>query len=196
MSPPPQVVLLDSNAYFRLAQSIRPLLGQTFGPPPPYSLFVLDILAKEFASSPRLQNKFEWVNQAEYRDDRRANTYEVKGTKWVAEVERAFSYFASYVKFEELSPSPEDIRALAVGYVKQIPVVSDDHDVRKVAAAHKISCLWSLDLLKLMLDTKRIDMEKVQEVVEYWEQQNDLPRRNRDDLRAQYKALFGQKCPI
>ena len=38
MSPPPRVLLLDSCSYFRLARSIHPLLAETFGPPPPYSL--------------------------------------------------------------------------------------------------------------------------------------------------------------
>jgi hypothetical protein len=80
MSSPPQVVLLDSNAYFRLAQSIHPLLRQPFGPPPPYSLFVLDVLDREFASNRRLQNKFEWVNQKEYREDRGTGKYEVNGS--------------------------------------------------------------------------------------------------------------------
>lgn len=40
MSLAPRVILLDSNAYFRLARSIHPLLAGAFGPSPPYSLFV------------------------------------------------------------------------------------------------------------------------------------------------------------
>jgi hypothetical protein len=31
MKQPPQLILLDSNAYLRLAISIHPLLGQKFG---------------------------------------------------------------------------------------------------------------------------------------------------------------------
>jgi hypothetical protein len=34
MNEPPQDVLLDSNVYFRLAQSVRPLLQQSFGASP------------------------------------------------------------------------------------------------------------------------------------------------------------------
>ena len=52
MSPAPRVVLLDSCAYFRLARSIHPLLAPTFGPPPPYSLFVLAALIFRQAALP------------------------------------------------------------------------------------------------------------------------------------------------
>ncbi|MEI7900579.1 MAG: hypothetical protein WCK89_10010 [bacterium] len=195
MSAPPQVVLLDSNAYFRLAQSIHPLLGQIFGPPPPFSLFVLEVLDREFASNRRLQNKFEWVNQKVYKEDRRRNTYEVKGSDWVAKVETAYSFFAGYVRMNKLSASPEDIRALAIGRVKQFPVVSDDRDIRDLAAMFNVTCWWSLDLLKLMQNHSRIGRGEVIQTVEYWNEQNDLPRK-KDDFRIQYKAVFGDDSPI
>jgi hypothetical protein len=47
MSTPPQVMLLDSNAYFRMARSIHPLLQETFGTSPRYSLLVLADLDDE-----------------------------------------------------------------------------------------------------------------------------------------------------
>jgi hypothetical protein len=70
MSPAPRVILLASCAYFRLARSIHPLLAGTFGPAPPYSLFVLAALYDEYLTSSRLKNKFEWVNAREYKHDR------------------------------------------------------------------------------------------------------------------------------
>jgi hypothetical protein len=68
MNEPPQDVLLDSSAYFRLATSIRPLLQQLFGCSPQYSLHVLAELDDEYATSVRLRHKFEWVTQKEYWD--------------------------------------------------------------------------------------------------------------------------------
>jgi hypothetical protein len=41
VSEQPQAVLLDSNVYFRLACSIRPLLKGSFGDAPRYTMFVL-----------------------------------------------------------------------------------------------------------------------------------------------------------
>ena len=51
MSNPGQDVLLDSNAYFRLGNSIRPLLQQSFGSSPAYSLYILAELDDEYASN-------------------------------------------------------------------------------------------------------------------------------------------------
>lgn len=54
MNEPPQDVLLDSSAYFRLAQSVRPLLQRSFGASPAYSLHVLVELDDEYRTSTRV----------------------------------------------------------------------------------------------------------------------------------------------
>lgn len=61
MNEPRQHVLLDSSTYFRLAQSIHPLLQQPFGASPADSLYVLVELDDEYRKSARLRHKFEWV---------------------------------------------------------------------------------------------------------------------------------------
>ena len=68
---PQRRFLLDTNSYFRLAKSIHPLLGTNFGPDP-CCLFVLKELDKEFEKSVRLQNKFSWVGDVQYKTDRAA----------------------------------------------------------------------------------------------------------------------------
>ncbi len=194
MSPAPRVLILDSCAYFRLARSIHPLLAGTFGPSPPFSLFVLAALDDEYLTSSRLKHKFEWVNAREHKQDRRSKTYVCRG-KVSGEVDSAFSFLAGYVKQNGLMLAPEDLKALAVGFARQIPVVSDDRDLLRVADAHAIECLSTLDLLKLMLDSGRITISKVNEVLEYLDHENDLPM-GKSDLRQRYKALFGAKCPV
>ena len=57
-------ILLDTNAYFRLAQSIHPLLKAAFGDQN-YTLYVLKELQVEYEKNPRLTNRFAWVNDAE-----------------------------------------------------------------------------------------------------------------------------------
>ena len=194
MSPAPRVILLDSCAYFRLARSIHPLLAPTFGPPPPYSLFVLAALDDEYLTSAKLKHKFEWVNAAEYKADREGKKYACRG-KNANEAETAFSYLAAYAKSNNLLLAPEDLKALAVGFARKIPVVSDDRAVRQVAEAHAIECWLTLDFLKLMLDCGRIDLTKVNEILEYWDHENDLPRRLQE-MRDHYNRLFGGECPI
>lgn len=141
MSPAPRVILLDSCVYFRLARSLHPLLAGTFGPPPPYSLFVLAALDDEYLTSSRLKNKFEWVNDKEFKQDRESKKYKCQG-KWSAEADNAFSYLAAYAKSNSLMLAPEDLKALAVGFVRNIAVVSDDRALCNVAAAHAVECVW------------------------------------------------------
>jgi hypothetical protein len=62
-------ILLDSNSYFRLAKSIHPLLFQEFGRER-YCLYVLRELQDEFDRQPRLQRKFSWVDNPEFRENR------------------------------------------------------------------------------------------------------------------------------
>jgi len=194
MSNPPRVVLLDSNAYFRLARSIRPLLAKTFGPPPPYSLFVLAELDDEYFNSSRLQHKFEWVNAPEYKTDRQTNQYSCKG-KWVKPADNAYSFLKAYANQEGLNLAPEDLKALAVGFVRKIPVVSDDGGMCQVASAHSIECWRTLDLMKRMVACGRINVAKVDEILQYLDHENDLGM-PKADIRVFYQRLFGANCPL
>lgn len=63
-------ILLDSNAYLRLANSFHPLLGEGFGKEN-YTLHLIPEFQKEFDKNPRLKNKFGWVNQPEYVENRK-----------------------------------------------------------------------------------------------------------------------------
>lgn len=194
MSPAPRVILLDSCAYFRLGQSVHPLLHGTFGPPPPFSLFVLADLDQEYLTSSRLRNKFEWVHAPEYVNDRASKRYSCRG-KGAAEADTAFSYLAGYARENDLRLAPEDIRALAVAFARTFILVSDDRGVQQTASAHGIECWTSLKLLKLMLDHGRITSEKLIQIVDFWDYQNDLPC-SKHALRKEFRALFGFDCPV
>ena len=194
MSAPPQVVLLDSNAYFRLARSIPQLLAGQFGANPSYSLFVLADLDDEYLTSARLKNKFEWVNASEHKLDRRNKRYSPKG-KWRIAADNAYSFLAAYAAENRLNVSREDLRALAVGLARAIPVCSDDLGMRTIAEAHAITCWSSLELLKCMLTAKRIDLALVVQIVEYWQSENDLPM-SKASLRTIFKNYFGVECSL
>ena len=125
MSSPPRVIVLDSNAYFRLARSIRPLLSQPFGDPPPYALKVLHDLDKEFAKSIRLVSKFHWVSDPEYCKDRISAQYLASG-KTASQVEMALSYLIYQAKEERIDLSHIDLKVLAVGRARHFPVITDD----------------------------------------------------------------------
>ena len=194
MSDQPQSVLLDSNAYLRLARSIHPLLKGSFGEDPRYTLFVLDVLDDEYSSSNRLKHKFEWVNDAEFKNDRAAKRYKILGTAR-AEADQAIKFLADFAQEKKLNVSLEDLKALAVGFVKTIPVVTDDINMTKVADAHGLECWNTIKLLKLMYSTGRIDDEKVGEILEYLQYENDLPM-PLERLRKVFREYFSKACPI
>lgn len=194
MSASSQDVLLDSNAYFRLGNSVRPLLQQSFGSSPCYSLHILAELDDEYASNIRLQHKFEWVIQAEYRTDRTARRYELRGEERTQAL-TAFSYLDAYATEQGINLSREDLKALAAGLVKRIPIVSDDRGMAMVAEANGIECWSTLKLLHVMLAGGRVDMETVTQIIEYWEYEKDLPMAL-PRLRELFQELFGEECPI
>lgn len=157
MSGVRQAVLLDSNAYFRLGSSIRPLLKPLFGSAPQYSLYVLSELDNEYSRSARLRNKFEWVNEPEYRNDRKSKLFVLVGCD-AGNAANALSILEAYAMEQEFNVSKEDVKALAVGFVKGIPVVTDDDAMTKVATAHDIACWSTIKLLRTMVTADRIDM--------------------------------------
>jgi hypothetical protein len=190
----PRVVLLDSNAYFRLAKSIHPLLAVTFGEPPPYSLFVLRVLDEEYFGSARLRTKFDWVSKPEYRTDREGKRYTPKG-RLALEVDGACSYLEGYVREQGLNLAREDLRALAVGLARGFPVVTDDGGMQQVAKVFEIE-VWSvIKLLRAMTTEHRIDVAQVDAVLKYLEYENDLPM-SKAALRKLYREYFGGDCPI
>jgi hypothetical protein len=194
MSGASQDVLLDSNAYFRLANSIRPLLAQSFGSSPQYSLFVLAELDDEYATSVRLQHKFEWVSQSEYRDDRKAKRYELRGQDRTSAL-NAFSFLSVYADDNEINLSREDLKALAVGFVKGLPVVSDDIGMTTVAEVNGIECWSTVKLLRLMQTAGRVDFDTVLQIIEYWDYEKDLPM-SVSKLRKIFREYFGCDCPV
>ena len=194
MSAPSQDVLLDSNAYFRLGNSIRPLLQQSFGSAPQYTLYVLAELDDEYATSARLKSKFNWVSESEYRTDRRARRYELRGNDRASAL-TAFSFLMAYGDEHQINLSREDLKALAVGFVKDIPVVTDDGGMTRVAEANGIECWSTIKLLRVMVISGRIEMDTVNEILEYWTYEKDLPM-PAGKLRQLFKEYFNADCPV
>jgi hypothetical protein len=117
-------VILDTNAYFRLAQSIHPLLSTAFGKQK-YTLYVLKELQVEYDKNPRLTNRFAWVNYPEYISNRSQRlTLKIKEKP---EIKRAYDFILDYVRNVHPGVSKIDVLALAHAEILAIPVVTDDY---------------------------------------------------------------------
>ena len=58
-------ILVDSNSYLRLAESIHPLLDNVFGDEE-YCLYIIAELNTELNAG-HLRTRFSWVDEDEYR---------------------------------------------------------------------------------------------------------------------------------
>ncbi len=157
-------ILLDSNAYLRLANSFHPLLHESFGKQD-YVLYVIPEFQKEFDKSPRLRNKFGWVNQPEYVGNRKRRIQISIPQKVQAQL--TYSYLWEHNISEGLGASPIDVRALAYGAVLGVPVITDDSDMTELGRVFGIEVKGLLDLLKIMYDSNRIDFQGIKTLLNY-----------------------------
>jgi hypothetical protein len=181
-------ILVDSNAYFRLAQSIHPLLNVEFGDKR-YCLYCLKELQEEYNRNPRLVNTFSWVNDPEYVKNR-AHLLKVSRQE-KSEIKRAYEFIFDYVRNVHPGVSKVDVLCLAHAEQLCIPVVTDDEEMRIVAGVYGIKTCKTLELLKLMLDCRYIDIVKVREIAAYLSYSNDKPK----DFIVDYKKLFAERPP-
>ena len=185
---PQSKILLDSNSYFRLARSIHPLLDIVFGEQQ-YCLYVLQELDDEYDKSPVLKNKFNWVNDEKYFQNRRKRLVVSNSQK--REIYLTVEHLKEYKIVCQLGISSVDIQCLAQGYVLDIPIATDDIDMLVVAEEFDISTMRTLELMALMLKCEHITMTKIREIAAYWNYIEDKPA----NFRKDFKRLFNEDPP-
>lgn len=177
---PQAKIIVDTNSYLRLAQSIDPLLLQEFGVKP-YCLYALPELNDEL-SNRKLKSKFSWTQQANYFDNRSVFPNMSRNQK--KSITETFDFLWAYVKANELYPSKVDTSYIAHGIELEIPVVTDDQNMIKLAEDHDVKAISTLSLMKLMLDSSHINLTKVKSIVNYWQATRDCPANFKSDLKS------------
>ena len=181
-------ILVDSNAYFRLAKSIHPLLGKTFGREL-YCLYIIKQLQTEYDRSPKLRNAFPWVNEAPYVSNRSHRLPVTRDEK--TEIQRSFDFINNHVRNAHPGVSKVDVLCLAHAEVLGIPVVTDDADMIEAARDFEIRGCKTLELLKLMYNCGHVNMTTIRGIAGYWKYLNDCPK----DFANDYRKLFGENPP-
>ncbi len=180
-------ILVDTNSYLRLAESIHPLLFTEFGASN-HCLYVIPELNDELSSA-HLRTRFSWVDEDDYRSNRQY--FPVVGRKQSRKVEINFEYIWEHVQTELPGPSRVDARYIAYALELDISVVTDDEDMIQLAKVFDVTIMRSLELLKLMLDSGHIDRQKIDSIVTYWRHIKDTPGR----IDKLYRQLFGANPP-
>jgi len=181
---PQRKLLLDTNAYLRLARSIHPLLFTEFGGDR-NCIYLTEEFEREFARSRRLRGKFPWVDEPEYRDNR--NVRLQIGRKQRREIKTAIDFIRDQADADALGVSTVDVSVIGHAFVLEIGAVTDDVDMRALGATFGIEIMSTLSLLKLMVDAGHIDLAKVRQIAGYWRHERDLPA----GFARDYRRLFG-----
>ncbi|MGJ7492884.1 hypothetical protein [Variovorax sp. ZT4R33] len=194
------LVLLDTNAYLRLAKRIRPLLGRPFGQKG-YVLTILPDVEDEVHASGRLRYHFPWFDadpalvQERFAKRMRLSADErelIDSTNrflydWVQlDVDR-------YLAGGGSPPGPTDCRVLAFGQVRPAIVVTDDLGMHTLAQEFGITVWHGFELLAKLRTAKVASDALVREIYEALEVNGDLTATWREARHTVLAKVFGPK---
>lgn len=191
------LVLLDTNAYLRLAKRIKPLLGIEFGQKP-YELTILKDVEDEVRKSKRLQFLYPWFDDALFVEERfakriRLSASEKATLKAATSVLRAhvLENAGAYTDRGRSPPSETDCCCLAFGQIRAAIVATDDLGMHLLAQDFDIHVWHGHELLKKVLSAKLIDSVLVREIYEALEGNGDLPNTWHAVKHTVFKKFFG-----
>lgn len=191
------LVLLDTNAYLRLAKRIKPMLGVKFGQKE-YVLTILKDVEDEVHRSARLKFQFPWFSNPELAAERFAQSIKLSRDEQAqlnaaASMLRGWvlSNIASYTSHGRSPPSSTDCRVLAFGQIRTAIVVTDDLGMHQLAKDFEIAVWHGHELLKKMLTAKAVNADLVREIFEALEANNDLPLTWRHSRHTAFSKIFG-----
>jgi hypothetical protein len=199
----PALLLVDSNVYLRLACHVP----QFFGGHPHYDLRTVAGVDDEFRSR-RLRSKFLWPSLAPYPAQRLQ--WQLKVSKAQASSIKAsrptVREFAEDLLAEAMprrqkldgsgTPlpflSPVDLSLLCHAVEFECGLLTDELPLTKVCIGLEIPTRTSMSLLRYFLDQGIVDMLKIEAVVLFWQQDDDVPNRR---WTRDYESLFGRQPP-
>jgi len=193
------LVLLDTNAYLRLAKRIKPLLGVPFGQKG-YVLTILRDVENEVHANAHLKERFPWFDDPPLQQERLAKRVRLSRDEKariaaIKSILRAhvLENAADYTILGRSPPSPTDCFCLAFGQVRPAIVATDDLGMHKLAKDFEISVFHCHEVLKKMLTAKVIDKEMVIEIYQALEINGDLPQSWVDAKHTAFRKVFGPK---
>lgn len=198
MSSAHTLVLLDTNAYLRLAKRIKPMLGVAFGQKN-YVLTILKDVETEVHRNGALKSKYPWFDGEDVAAERGAKQIRLKAEE-KAQLDAAQSVLHGWVLMNPVAyttrkrspPSSTDCRVLAFGQIRNAIVVTDDLGMHQLATDFGITVWHGHELLKKMLTAKLITNEQVKSIFEALEFNNDLTETWRTAKHATFSRLFGK----
>lgn len=191
------LVLLDTNAYLRLAKRVRPMLGVKFGHKE-YVLTVLKDVETEVHRNPTLRAKYPWFDGADLRSERLAAQVRLsKDDKDRLEAAQSLLQgwvlrnLDSYMTNGRSPPGETDCRVLAFGQIRPAIVVTDDLGMHQLASDFDIPVWHGWELLSKMRSAKVVQPELIREIYEALEVNGDLTKTWREAKHTSFIKVFG-----
>jgi hypothetical protein len=193
------LVLLDTNAYLRLAKRVRPLLGVPFGQKQ-YVVTVLEDVENEVHRSARLRLHYPWFDgDASLAAERVARRLRLSREEQ-AQLEAAARFLHQWVLQDvqrftvggRSPPSLTDCRVLALGQLRPAIVVTDDLGMHDLAREFSIGVWHGFDLLAKLRTAKSISDEQVREIYAALEANGDLTATWREAKHKVLAKVFGR----
>lgn len=192
-------ILLDTNAYLRLAKRIRPLLGVKFNPAKEYVLIVLPDVEKEVLRNQELSYRYPWFADDDHRTERRSNTvrFDADEKKQLHSdqqfmLQHSRANAGSLMQLGRDPPGPTDCYVLAVAMLRSWWVATDDEGMHQVGKNFDVKTIYCFEVLHKLLSADLINKEKVVEIYDALEANGDLPARWVDAKAKLFKAVFGK----
>ena len=192
------LVLLDTNAYLRLAKRVRPLLGKPFGQRR-YVLTVLEDVETEVHRSPRLRFRYPWFDgEASLSEERLAQRLRLSREQR-EQLDTAANFLHDWVlqdvrRFTTGGRSPPgrtDCRVLACGQVCPAVVVTDDLGMHDLANEFHVDVWHGFELLAKLRTAKVVTDDLVREIYAALEANGDLTASWREARHTVLVKVFG-----
>lgn len=192
------LVLLDTNAYLRLAKRIYPMLGVPFGQKE-YVLTILKDVEQEVHRNPTLRFKFPWFDGDVLVAERLAKQVRLSKAEQI-DINIAQSVIhgsvlsdvTRYMTHGRSPPSATDCHVLAFGQVRQSIVVTDDLGMHLLAQDFMITVWHGYELLAKMLTAQKVTKEDVRAIIEALEANGDLTGTWAKAKHTTFAKIFGK----
>lgn len=193
------LVLLDTNAYLRLAKRVRPAVGVVFGQKD-YVLTIHKLVEDEVHRNARLKSLYPWFDGDEFAQERLAKQVRLSDEE-KASVNAAQSVLHGWVLADpgpymvggRSPPGPTDCWLLALAQVKSAIVVTDDLGMHALAHEFNLQIWHGYELLDKLRSARVVDASKIREIFEALETNGDLPRSWQEAKHAVFAKIFGGK---
>ena len=191
------LVLLDTNAYLRLAKRVRPAVGIKFGQKE-YVLTIHKSVEDEDHRNPRLRATYPWFDGHEFASERLAKQIRLSEAD-KASVQAAQSVLHGWVLADpeqytsggRSPPGATDCWLLALGQIKPAIVVTDDLGMHALAKDFGIVIWHGYVLLDKLRSAKVVDSPLIKEIYEALEANGDLPKTWQEAKHTVFLKIFG-----